>query len=256
MPWHSCLWCKRVLTFPRAACRVKAHPDGFPAISSHHHPKQRRPFFLYARCFSPVTAFSGSGTKWKLVKNRHFREGNSTRLRKITNTIAHCLVWQDRINTRPSTQHVCKGGSCPRSSAQGWSPAPFQTLLSHSLWWCTGREFCCPWTQTNIANPPSLPKGRPFGHLFNPPFLPKTSGFWKDPCCGLAAKSCLTLCDPMDCNPPGSSVHGISQAKILEWVAISFCRGSSQPRDQTQIPCVWGIGRWILYHCTTWEAQK
>lgn len=105
MPWHSCLWCKRVLTFPGAACRVKAHPDGFPAISSHHHPKQRRPFFLYARCFSPVTAFSGSGTKWKLVKNRHFREGNSTRLRKITNTIARCLVWQDGINTRPSTQH-------------------------------------------------------------------------------------------------------------------------------------------------------
>ena len=48
------------------------------------------------------------------------------------------------------------------------------------------------------------------------------------------AQSCLTLCDPMDCNLPGSSVHGILQARILEWVAISFSRGSSQPRDQTQ----------------------
>ena len=40
-------------------------------------------------------------------------------------------------------------------------------------------------------------------------------------------KSCLTLCDPVDCSPPGSSVHGILQARILEWVAISFSRGSS-----------------------------
>ena len=44
---------------------------------------------------------------------------------------------------------------------------------------------------------------------------------------------CPTLCDPMDCGPPGSSVHGIFQARILEWVAISFSRGSSHPRDRT-----------------------
>ena len=42
---------------------------------------------------------------------------------------------------------------------------------------------------------------------------------------------CPTLCKPMDCSPPGSSVHGILQARILEWVAIPFSRGSSQPRD-------------------------
>ena len=45
--------------------------------------------------------------------------------------------------------------------------------------------------------------------------------------CVLVAQSCLTLCDPMDCSPPGSSVHGVSQARILEWVPISFSRGSS-----------------------------
>ena len=45
-------------------------------------------------------------------------------------------------------------------------------------------------------------------------------------------QSCPTLCNPMDCSPPGSSVHGILQARILEWVAISFSRGSSQPRDR------------------------
>ena len=47
----------------------------------------------------------------------------------------------------------------------------------------------------------------------------------------LAIQSCLTLCGPMDCSPPGSSVHRILQARIVEWVAIPFCRGSSQPRD-------------------------
>ena len=49
------------------------------------------------------------------------------------------------------------------------------------------------------------------------------------------AQSCPTLCDPMDCSLPGSFVHGILQAKMLEWVAIPFSRGSSQPRDQTQV---------------------
>ena len=50
-------------------------------------------------------------------------------------------------------------------------------------------------------------------------------------CCVLVAQLSPTLCDPMDCNPPASSVHEIFQARILEWVAISFSRGSSQPRD-------------------------
>ena len=68
----------------------------------------------------------------------------------------------------------------------------------------------------------------------------------------VVAKSCLTLCEPMDYSPPGSSVHGISQARILEWVAISS-KGSSQPRDRTHVSC---IDRWILYHRTTWEASE
>ena len=62
------------------------------------------------------------------------------------------------------------------------------------------------------------------------------------------AQSCLTLCDPMDCSLPGSSVHGISQVRILEWVAISYSRGSSRPRDQTPVSCIFCIDRWILYH--------
>ena len=68
----------------------------------------------------------------------------------------------------------------------------------------------------------------------------------------LVANSCPILCDPMDCSPPGSSVHRISQARILEWVAISFSSGYSQPRDWTHVSY---IGRWILYHWATREAS-
>ena len=57
-------------------------------------------------------------------------------------------------------------------------------------------------------------------------FLPRSSE---------VAQSCPTLCDPMDCSLPGSSVHGIFQAIVLEWIAISFSRGSSQPRDRTRV---------------------
>ena len=52
------------------------------------------------------------------------------------------------------------------------------------------------------------------------------------------AQSCPTLCDPMDCSLPGFSVHGIFQARVLEWVVISFFRGSSRPRDRTQVSCI------------------
>ena len=54
----------------------------------------------------------------------------------------------------------------------------------------------------------------------------------------LVVKSCLTLCEATDCNPPVSLVHGTSQARILEWVAISFSRESSRPRDQTHVSCL------------------
>ena len=56
----------------------------------------------------------------------------------------------------------------------------------------------------------------------------------------LVAQLCPTLCDRMDCSPPGSSVHGILQARILEWVAISFSRGSSWPGDRTWVSCIAG----------------
>ena len=58
--------------------------------------------------------------------------------------------------------------------------------------------------------------------------------------CVLVTQVCSTLCDPMDCSLPGFSVHEILQTRILEWVAMPFARGSSQPKDQTQVSCTAG----------------
>ena len=69
-------------------------------------------------------------------------------------------------------------------------------------------------------------------------------------CIRAGAQSCPALCNPMDCSPPGSSVHGIFQARILEWVTISYSRISSWPRGWT---LVFRTGRQILYYRATWE---
>ena len=69
-------------------------------------------------------------------------------------------------------------------------------------------------------------------------------------------QSCPTLCNPMGYSPPGSSVHAILQARILEWVAMSSSKGPSQPRDQTSVPCVFYIARRFLTTSATWEALK
>ena len=60
----------------------------------------------------------------------------------------------------------------------------------------------------------------------------------KSECQSLVLTPCLTLFDPMNCSPPGSSVHEMFQARILEWVVIPFSRGSSQPRDRTWASCI------------------
>ena len=62
------------------------------------------------------------------------------------------------------------------------------------------------------------------------------------------------LCDPMDCSQPHSFGHEVVQASILECIAISYSRGSSQPRDQMHFSCVSCVRQADSYHCTTWEA--
>ena len=93
-----------------------------------------------------------------------------------------------------------------------------------------------------------------FLSLQDPNLLPLIREFYLNPQCfilgKLFAQLSPTLCDPTDCSPPGSSVHGISQPRTMEWVAIPFSRASSW-RDQTCISC---LGRQILYHWATREA--
>ena len=91
------------------------------------------------------------------------------------------------------------------------------------------------WSQVSLAVQAWLP-------LFWPRYSDSTCSHFHE---GLVnaflcvdAQSCPTLCNPMDCSPPGSSVHGILQARILEWSAISFSRRSSPPRDQTSVTCM------------------
>ena len=70
----------------------------------------------------------------------------------------------------------------------------------------------------------------------------------------LVTRSCPTLCNPMDCSPPGSSVHGVLQARILEWVAIPFSRGPSRPRDQSWVSHISGkfVTVWTTREALIW----
>ena len=81
-------------------------------------------------------------------------------------------------------------------------------------------------------------------HLYKMRVMLTSEGRVKETCflskVSEVAQSCPTLCDPVDCSLPGSSVHGILQARVLEWAAISFSRGSSQPRDRTQVSRIAG----------------
>ena len=80
--------------------------------------------------------------------------------------------------------------------------------------------------------------------------LPQSPKVWFLKVQELVIQSCPTLCDPMDCSPPGSSVHGNPQARILEWFSLLFSRGSSPPRDQTRVSCI--AGRL----CTIWATRE
>ena len=97
-------------------------------------------------------------------------------------------------------------------------------LLSHHTFWNTWIKKWVGILALNLhRKESSCIKSKPRSiHLFDLPF----------------AQSCPTLCDPMDSSLPGSTVHGIFQARILEWAAISFSRGSSQPRARTRVSCI------------------
>ena len=75
----------------------------------------------------------------------------------------------------------------------------------------------------------------------------------------IVTQSYLTLCDPMDCSLLDSPVHGVLLARTLEWVVISYFRGSSWPRDQALFSCISSINRWFFFflnHFTNWEGLE
>ena len=111
---------------------------------------------------------------------------------------------------------------------------------SSPIWWTQGLLKC-------LSGVPCTP----------PEYWLASSHLWSSSLasCVLVIQSCPTLCDPMDYSPPGSSIHGILQARILEWGAISFSRGSSRTgtfptRDWTQVSCI--AGRYF----TIWATRE
>ena len=128
-----------------------------------------------------------------------------------------------------SPTHCSKSVPCLLSGLSSCLPFPYSILSCH----------------TSLSVLPRTPPVHSHLRVFAPAFhsawttIPPTAT-WSVKSGSEVAQSCPTLCDPMDCSPPGTSIHGLSQARILEWVAISSSRGSSWPRDQTQVSCIAG----------------
>ena len=205
------------------------------------------------------------------IKPLFRRELHSLTLRKGAFNFCPCR-WG------PPCLHVCETLSvCPSSRAQFQKELKTnqiheddatalefwkQLYTSLNYFWLLGQtqgSVCvCPsqWKQSLMWNMPATTSRT--NHQNHPPWLntyytaENNQSFL---CVRLCAHTCvqfmyLTLCDPIDCSPPGSSIHGIFQAKILAWVVISYFRGSSQPRDRTHVSCVSCIGKTDA----TWEA--
>ena len=121
-----------------------------------------------------------------------------------------------------------------------FSPPPIPSLSNHflHLWLCFVNKLIVPFFKD-----PTYKWYHIFDFLSLASFL-QYDLLWVHPgfvvVVALVAKSCLTLFDPVDCSPPGSSALGIFQRRILEWVAISFSRGSSPPSDRTHMSCLTG----------------
>ena len=136
-----------------------------------------------------------------------------------------------------SNEGVRRAELLSRGSGRHYYPFPclFQLLGSP----CTLRPMA-PSSSESASNglSPHRPSLSPASKVISSPTPPT----FKEPCVYIESESetevaqpCPTLCDPLDCSLPGSSLHGILQARVLEWVAISFSRGSSRPRNRTQV---------------------
>ena len=135
--------------------------------------------------------------------------------------------------------------------------------------WAEPTSLLCPWNSPDkntrlsrhsigqsFPSPGDLPDPgiKHMSHTLQTESLPSEPSGKPTLCLCVCAES---LCSPMDCSPPGSSVHGILQARILEWIAMPSSRASSQPRDSTHVSYISCIGRHFCIFSTTiaaWEA--
>ena len=130
--------------------------------------------------------------------------------------LSRCLICQSLPSWSRTWTHLESGPTIT-------SPSYTRTLPSLKPWTFSWKDEClpCPWWTSQVCVP---------SHTC---YLLRVE-------CVLAAQLCLTLCDPMDCSPPGPSIHEVLQARILEWVAIPCSRGSSWPTYRTWVSCIAG----------------
>ena len=143
----------------------------------------------------------------------------------------------------------------PLCSVQGASDCPQVPLLTYYVQWPelgVGHRTGDQWSwnhETPEEKSPCVAEsqgaGSPWEHQ-REATCAQNAGVFNLRVCSVA-QLCLTLCDPVDCTPPGSSVHGILQARIPEWVAMPSSRGSSPPRNRTWVSYVSCIGRRVVY---------
>ena len=122
-----------------------------------------------------------------------------------------------------------------------------ETAMQETQVWSLGQEKI-PWRRKWLLTPVFLP-GKSHGQRSLAGYSPwgcKKLDMTEQLLLSLVTEFCL-FCNPRDCSRPGSSVHGILQARILEWVAIPFPKGSSQPKDRACVSCLLHCSR-IIYH--------
>ena len=152
-------------------------------------------------------------------------------------SLACCSPWCRRIEHNWATELTELKAPSHWRCDDGVDPLDFnQQKLGH-CWPCPN----------SMLNSPLLKSPPEYAHAVQ---VPSWIGicvcvYTRMPMCALSHFSRVWLPDPMDCSPPGSSTHGILQARILEWVAVPNFRKSSRPRDRTRVSC---IGKQILYH--------
>ena len=157
--------------------------------------------------------------------------------------LSHHDLWCWKHNGLLTGSPFVTSATCKKVGTQGIAVE----MLASGVHYCNGVSKAARDTAPQVKKEPCEKIGR-----VQSPFLIKKLKLkqyeWIYICmCAKSLQSCPTLWDPVDCSPPGSSVHGISQARILEWVASSFSRRSSWPRDWTHISYLSWTGRQVLY---------